>query len=103
MLAAELTVIFWFKKHFVLLLELRYDWTPAKMACTVGENIRSFNGISTIKKCQEKCEAESGCKSVDYNPISFSCYLNSGDESSTAYRNPCPVREEQFSEIKTAN
>ena len=70
-----------------------------KTACMSGhQNTHIFENVWSFKGCQGKCEAESGCKSVDYHKKDYVCYL-SKESSKTApkdFHQPCYTEPEMY-------
>jgi len=81
------------------IIVLKKDWGPKKMACMSGhQNMRVLENQFNLKDCQVKCEAESECKSVDYQRVSYDCYL-SKESSKTApkdFHEPCFTAPSDF-------
>lgn len=70
-----------------------------KTACMSGhQNTHIFENVWSFQGCQVKCEAESGCKSVDYHKKDYVCYL-SKESSKTApkdFHQPCYTEPEMY-------
>ena len=70
-------------------------WSVTKNACKQN-NDRTYDNIQTLKECQEICERESWCRSMDYNTAENKCLLSKLNSSSSFYYSPCYITPDNY-------
>ena len=79
-------------------LALTETWTTKELACIENHNDKTFEEIRSFEECQNKCEAEPSCNSIEYNKKNLRCQL-SCETSLTVpddYNVPCHADPETF-------
>eukprot|EP00111_Clytia_hemisphaerica_P002106 TCONS_00005924-protein len=72
------------------------SWSVTKNACIKNNNEKTYRNIQTLQECQDYCERESWCQSLDYNIVTKNCYLSKLTSSSSFYKNPCHVTPDDY-------